>query len=198
MAFNGANGRDHAWTHEEAIDAGHAWVERHGEPPTRTELDPALMRRQIKKTEERLEQLREREGRFEPGEMPGMAVIRRLFTGIDPYLTALGFTPRGTGRPPARMRSEHQAQAQRVLDALHAGHRQVLAFLDRSVAASESELRYQRERNGGEGRIETDLDELEAAGLVDAEVRVYYRLTSEGRRRLKSSEEGLELEEAVA
>ncbi len=198
MAFNGANGRDHAWTHEEAIDAGLAWVERHGEPPTRTELDPALMRRQIRKAEERLEQLREREGRFEPGEMPGMAVIRRLFTGIDPYLTALGFTPRGTGRPPARMRSEHAAQAQRVLDALHAGHRQLLAFLDRSVAASESELRYQRERNGGEGRIETDLDELEAAGLVDAEVRVYYRLTSEGRRRLKSSEEGLELEELVA
>ena len=53
-------------------------------------------------------------------------------------------------------------------------------------------------RNGGEGRIETDLDELEAAGLVDAEVRVYYRLTSEGRRRLKSSEDGLELEELVA
>ena len=151
------------------------------------------MRRQIKRTEERLVQLREREERFEPGEMPGMAVIRRLFTGIDPYLTALGFTPRGTGRPPARMRSEHQAQAQRVLDALHAGHRQLLAFLDRSVAASESELRYQRERNGGEGRVETDLDELEAAGLVDAEVRVYYRLTSEGRRRLKSSPAGLEL-----
>jgi hypothetical protein len=58
------------------------------------------------------------------------------------------FTPRGTGRPPKRILSEHRAQAQRVFHTLHSGHLQVLRLLGRSVGASESELRYQRDRDG--------------------------------------------------
>ena len=60
MGFNGVNGRDRAWTRDEAIDAGRLWVERLDEPPTRTVLDAALMRRQIRRSSALLAQLRER------------------------------------------------------------------------------------------------------------------------------------------
>src|SRR3954465_8266285 len=116
MPVNGVNGRQHTWTHEEAIEAGRRWVERFGSPPTRRELDPALMRRQLRRAEAKVAELRERVERFVPGEIPGAETISRLFGGRDAYLHALGFTPRGTGRPPKRLAGEHAAQAERVIE----------------------------------------------------------------------------------
>lgn len=182
MPVNGRNGRDREWTHEEALDAGRRWVEAHGQPPTRSELNPATLRRTLAKARRRVADLEERLERFEPGEMPGAAVVARLFGGMDSYLHALGYTPRGTGRTPRMLEAEHKAQTSRVLEELRAGHRQILDFLARATGGSEDELRYQRRRSGTPGPVEPDLAEMEAAGLVRAEVRVTYRLTDEGKR----------------
>lgn len=187
--FNGVNGRHREWTREEALDAGREWVAEHGEPPTLSELNPALLRTHIAKARERVNELEARERRFVVGKMPGAAVIRRLFGGMDDYLAALGFTPRGAGRPSRQRRREHEVQTREVIEALHDGHRQVLAFLRRAVAASEAELRYQRGKHRGFLRqnVVDDLVELEASGLVEREVKITYRLTDAGRRALDDS-----------
>jgi hypothetical protein len=183
MPVNGHNGRSHAWTIDEALDAGRRWVERYGEPPSRSDLDPAQIRRRIRTAAVKLRENQERSQRFVEGDMPGTWVIRRLFGGMDGYLSALGFTPRGTGRPPVGLAGVHEREAKGI-STLSDGHRWVLNQLQKMGGlVEERELRYQQGRGGSPGNVVNDLDDLEQAGLIESEVRVSYRLTEEGRRR---------------
>lgn len=186
--FNGANGREREWTHDEALDAGRRWIATYGEPPTGRDLNPALLRLAITKARERLEALQERERRFEPGVMCGIEVVRRLFGGMPEYLRSLGCTPRSVGRTPLHVVAAHVVEAAAVIERLTDGHRQVLDLLRRSGPVEVTELRYQRGKHHGflPHVIDDDLAELEASGLIEHRevVKHVYRLTDAGAQAL--------------
>lgn len=103
-------------------------------------------------------------------------------------------------RPESATHSVLRAHASPSLRRLARGHRQILGFLAAATGASEHELDYQRaKRHGAElGPVAPDLDQLEEAGLVEREVRVTWRITSEGRRSVADPEEAPAIDEPPA
>lgn len=99
------------YTRAEIIAAIQRWQDQYGEPPKVIDWDPSWARR-------RGEQWRVE--RFEAGDWPTAAIVRRQFGNMSKALFAAGARPR---RGPTRGRS-HTLTDEQILDAIRDWHRQ--------------------------------------------------------------------------
>ena len=93
------------FSREEIIDAVKRWHDQYGEPPKVFDWDPAWARRRGEEW---------RAERFEAGDWPTVAIVRRQFGNMSKALFAAGFRPR---RGPTRARS-HLLTDEQLLDAI--------------------------------------------------------------------------------
>ncbi|WP_028065921.1 homing endonuclease associated repeat-containing protein [Solirubrobacter soli] len=93
------------YTREEIIEAIQRWNTEHGEPPKVFDWDPSWARRRDQAW---------RAERFERGDWPTIAIVRRQFGNLSKAIFAAGLRPR---RGPARGRS-HLLTDEQLLDAI--------------------------------------------------------------------------------
>jgi hypothetical protein len=93
------------FTRDEIIEAVKRWNDQYGDPPKVFDWDPSWARRRDEAW---------RAERFEAGEWPTVAIVRRQFGNMSKALFAAGFRPR---RGPTRARS-HQLTNAQLLDAI--------------------------------------------------------------------------------
>jgi HNH endonuclease len=93
------------FTRDAIVAAIHLWVEQHGAPPTVFDWDPAWARRRGEEW---------RAERFEQGDWPTLAVVKRQFGNMSKALFHAGLRPR---RGPVRARA-HLVSDGDVLDAI--------------------------------------------------------------------------------
>jgi hypothetical protein len=98
---------DSRFTRDDIVNSIQRWEERYGEPPKVFDWDPSWARRRGEPW---------RAERFEAGNWPSVAIVRRQFGNMSKALFAAGVRPR---RGPTRARS-HRLSNEEVLDAIRA------------------------------------------------------------------------------
>jgi hypothetical protein len=98
------------FSRERIVEAIHDWTQRFGEPPKVYDWDPALARRRGQDW---------RAERFEAGDWPTLAIVRRQFGNLSKALFAAGIRPR---QGPTRARG-HVLTDEQILAAIREWHR---------------------------------------------------------------------------